>query len=234
MANLKDRTATDRIHALVYGDSGVGKTHLIGSFPDPYIIDTDYGIDILSGQDIEYDEYYVRVGDEGAKTKWTEILAKVEEFTEDPPHATLVIDSLTTLTDVAVAYILGKTGRTSLQLQDYTPVFDELTKLIIRLRRVPVNVVVTAHEETLRDEYRGRLVIRPLVIGKEFPKRVPIYFNNIYCAMVDKPKSASAEPERYLLVQSDGTRIAKTQAINNDVRIGKSYDSIIEHLNKTE
>lgn len=231
MANLKDRKPADKFHGLIYGDSGTGKTHLLGQFPDPYILDTDFGLETLVGQDVEYEEFYARAGEQGAKDVWPKILAKVEEFIKNPPHATLGVDSFTTLTDVAVAHVVGKAGRTSLQLQDYTSLYDELTKLIIRLRRVPVNVVITAHEETSRDDETGKLMIRPLVVGDKFPKRVPIFFNNIYCAMVDSKKGNGA-PERVLLVRSDGTRLAKTQAKNDDIRIPKSYEGIMNHLNK--
>lgn len=163
---------------------------------------------------------------------WPRILARVEEFCKAPGEfGTIGVDSLTTITDVAVAHVVGKAGRQGIQLQDYQTVYDELTKLIIRLRRCPVNVVITAHEDVTRDENTGKLIIQPLVIGQKFPVRLPIFFNNIYCAIVDSKKGGSGG-ERKLLVQSDGTRIAKTQAKNDDVTITKSYDSILTHLNK--
>lgn len=233
MANLKDRKPADRWHGITYGASGAGKTHLLGTFPKPYIVDTDFGLETLVGKDIEYDEYYARLGESGAKDVWPKILARVEEFNQAPGEfLTFGVDSLTTITDVAVAHVVGKAGRGSIQLQDYQGVYDELTKLIIRLRRCPVNVVITAHEDVSRDENTGKLIIQPLVIGQKFPVRLPIFFNNIYCAIVDAKRGGGSGGERKLLVQSDGTRIAKTQAKNDDVTIPKSYDSIINHLNK--
>lgn len=230
MANLSDRKPTDRFHGLIYGDSGSGKTHLIGTFPDPYIVDTDYGLEVLAGKDIEYDEYYVRADEAAARTTWPAILAKADEYLEDPPHETFAVDSLTTLMDVAAAYVLGKAGRTTLQLQDYSSIYDEMTKLLVKLRRMPCNVLVTAHEEVTRDENTGKIIIRPLVLGKSFGPKLPIFFNNIYNAIVDVPKIKTKQTERYLLVNSDGTRIAKTQVETEDTRIEKAYESIISHL----
>lgn len=231
MPNLSERDPTDRFHGLVYGESGSGKTHLLGTFPDPYIIDTDYGLETLVGQDIEYGEFYVRADDDEARTMWPRILQKVSEFTgDDPPHETLAIDSLTTLMDVAAAYILGKAGRKQLQLQDYTPLYDELTKLVVRLRRVPCNVVVTAHEEVVRDETTGKINVVPLVIGQKFGPKLPLFFTNIYRAVVDVPKIKRKETERYLQVQPDGTALAKTQVDSEETRIDKSYEAIMEHI----
>jgi hypothetical protein len=179
--------------------------------------------------DVDYDEYYVRPGDKGAKDVWPALLDTVEKFVANPTHDTLAIDSLTTLCDTVVAHVVGKAGRVDLQLQDYNSVYTELTKLIVRLRRSPSNVILTAHEERERDEFTGKVQIRPLVIGQSFGPKLPIYFNNIYSTIVD---AKTTGPERYLLVQSDGTRLAKTQAKNSDVKIVKSYDSIIQHLQK--
>lgn len=214
---------------MIYGGSGTGKTDLITRFPTPYIIDTDYGLDGFSGMDVEYDEFYTRPGDKGAKDVWPALIEKVEKFVASPTHETLGIDSLSTLCDVACAHVVGKAGRTEMQLQDYNGVYTELTKLIIRLRRAPCNVILTAHEERDRDEYTGKVYVKPLVLGQSFAPKLPIFFNNVYCTLVD-PKATG--PERYLLVKDDGTRMAKTQAKNNDSKIVKSYDSIIQHLTK--
>lgn len=234
MPNLSERKPADRFHGLIYGQSGAGKTHLIGTFPDPYIIDTDYGLETLVGRDIEFDEFYARAGEDAAKIMWPAILAKVEEFIKSPPHATLAVDSLTTLMDVAAAFVLSKTGRTTLQLQDYTPLYDEITKLVVRLRRVPANVVITAHEESIRDENTGKLQIVPLVMGNKFGPKLPIFFTNIMNCVVDYPKTGVKTADRYLLVQSDGTRLAKSQVTSDATRIAKSYSAIVEYLNSGE
>ncbi len=235
MANLKDRKPADKFHGLVYSDSGAGKTHLIGTFPSTLIMDMDFGLETLVGQDIEYEEWYVRAGEEGWKTRWAELLDAIDTFSKSPTHETLAIDSLTTACDVVSAFIIGKAGRgaaSGIQFQDYTAIYNELTKLIVKLRRVPVNMILTAHEETMRDELTMKISIRPLVIGRAFAPRLPIFFNNIYNAIVDIPKTGTKVPTRELLVQSDGQRLAKTQAKNDDLRIVKSYEGILEHIKK--
>ena len=237
MANLKDRKPADKVHVLAYGDSGTGKTHLAGTFPTPLILDTDFGLETLVGQDIDYEEWYVRAGEDGWKTRWTDLLEFVKTYSENPTHETLVVDSLTTLVDVVSAFVINKAGRgpsAGLQLQDYSAIYTELTKLIVRLRRVPTNMVLTAHEDTYRDQLTMKLTVRPLVIGQAFAPKLPIFFNNIYNTVVEIPKTGTKVPTRELLVQSDGTRLAKSQAKNNDLRISKSYESILEHINKVE
>ncbi len=235
MANLKDRKPADKFHGLLYGDSGAGKTHLVGQFPTPLILDTDFGLETLVGKDIDYEEWYVRAGEDGWKTRWKELLDLVDSYIEKPTHETLVVDSLTTLVDVVSAHVISKAGRgaaAGLQLQDYSAIYTELTKLIVKLRRVPTNMILTAHEDTFRDALTMKLTVRPLVIGVAFAPKLPIFFNNIYCAVVEIPKGTSKVPSRELLVQSDGTRLAKSQAKNNDLRIEKSYESILEHISR--
>lgn len=236
MSNLKDRARSDRIHAMVYGESGAGKTHLLGTFPNPFILDTDYGLESLRGRDIDYEEFYTTIEDDDAKDRWPALLETVEVFTKNPTHETLSVDSLTTTCDVVVAHVLAKNRRVALQLQDYNEIFNELTKLLVRLRRCPTHAILTAHEETIRDEHTGKLSIRPMAIGQAFPKKLPIFFNNIFCALVETPKRSSVGtlPVRSLLVSSDGTRIAKTQASNDDTHIDKSFEAITEHFNKVE
>ena len=229
MANLSDRKPKDRFHGMIYGASGSGKTELLGTFPDLYVLDTDFGLETLYGKNVEYDECYVRLGDANAKEMWPSIIDKADEYVKNPPHATFSVDSLTTLMDVATVHILAKAGRSSLLIQDYTPIYDEVTKLIVRLRRMPCNVVLTAHEEMIRDEMTGKTQIVPLVMGNKFAPKLPIFFTNIFNVMLDIPKSG-ASASRSLLVQSDGIRMAKTQAKSNQTRIEKSYDAIMSHI----
>ena len=95
-------------------------------------------------------------------------------------------------------------------------------------------MILTAHEDTFRDDLTMKLTVRPLVIGKAYAPRLPTFFNNNYNWVVDIPKTGTKIPSRELLVQSDGQRLAKTQAKNNDLRISKSYESILEHINRVE
>ena len=128
----------------------------------------------------------------------------------------------------------GRGGSKVIQFQSHTAKYNEPTKLIVKLRRVPGNMVLKAHEDTFRDDLTMKLSVRPLVIGKAFAPRLPIFFNNIYNSIVDIPKTGTKIPSRELLVQSDGQRLAKSQAKNNDLRISKSYESILEHINRVE
>ena len=234
MPNLRDRNPTDRFHGLVYGQSGAGKTHLCGLFPDPYIIDTDFGLDTLAGMDIEYDEMYVRPGDKAiAKNMWPSLLEKIGSFAENPDHETLVIDSLTTVCEVVAAYILAKSNAGEIvQFQHYVPIYSELTTMITKLRKANCHVILTAHEEMVRHEMTGKTQIIPLVMGNAFTPRLPIYFSNVYNCMVDIPRGSGAnkKAERSLLVQPDGTRMAKTQSKTDNMTIEKTFESIMAHI----
>lgn len=229
MPNLIEVKPSERWHGLIYSESGRGKTHLIGQFPKPYILDFDGNLETLYGQDVQYDSFYERASDDGSGKLWPKVLDKLDAWIEEPWGETLAIDSLTTALDVIVAYVVRRAGRTKLELQDYVSIYDEAIKFLRRCRKAPTHLIVNAHEDVMRDEETGKLAIRPWVLGQELPKKVPIFFNNVYNIVLDGRGTAM---RRKLLVVPDGTRVAKSQATNDDVMIDKTFEAIIAHINK--
>ena len=236
MPNAKDRTKTEHIHVLLYGPSGSGKTHLLGEFLKAgslWVNDTDQGIDTLAGMDLTYEQWYNRPGDTKVADKdtaWGKLTAFITEQIEEPEYDTYAFDSLTTHADAAAAYVIWKGGasRAIVQLQDYQSIYSELTQFIINIRKLKANVILTSHEEMVRDE-TGKMRIVPLVLGDKFAPRLPLFWNNVWHIDVEAATEGK-EPTRRLIVQKDGKHMAKSLGNKKELSIGVTYEEIIKHL----
>lgn len=177
------------IRVLVYGETGVGKTHFAGTFPSPFIIDTDRGLSTLADQDIPYIE--IKTTDQrpyrSVKNIMRAIVDKTDPFDESPPE-TLVIDGLSALCDLVLAesmrYPFGKGG--SRLITEAKPEFDDWAALLARMRDIvslsrdlPCHVVMTAGVATDKDEARGGIEARPLIQGS-FRHKVGHMFDEVY------------------------------------------------------
>ncbi len=96
---LKPDTTYFRVFCL--GDFGVGKSVFASTFPTPgYLFDFDKGVEIYAGKDWEYDQFSASAqGWVDFETKFREV--KTKAIAEE--YKTVVIDSTTTLTDMAMA-----------------------------------------------------------------------------------------------------------------------------------
>lgn len=234
MPNAKDISKQEHIHALLFGPSGAGKTHLLGEFlkaGSVWVLDSDIGIDTLAGKDVEYEQWYDRPGTpKPPKPAWDLIMEFIAEHQKNPTFTTYAFDGLTTMADTVAAWTIWKSGssRSLLQLQDYQTIYGELTKFIIAIRKLKANVILTSHQEVIRDEFMKQK-IQPLVIGDKFAPRLPLFWNNVWHLDVDPTEGG--EPKRRLMVQSDGKHVAKSLGKSNEVCIVEpTYEKIVAHL----
>lgn len=130
---------------LIYGRSGTGKTHFIGTFPKPLLlIDTELegsttlagskGITIfkvITWEDLEQIYWYISENKE--------------------KYETVAIDQLTQLQDVVVGHTLEKLKKSHLARSDWIQVSALLRQWLIRfqeLTRDGINIVFSAHEKS--------------------------------------------------------------------------------------
>jgi len=211
-----DLKKSEHIHALVYGPSGGGKTTLLGMFSQltglgpMWMNDSDNGIHSIAGvPGIEYEQWYARPGEPTeAGNAWKKLMDFIDVAIAQPTFKVYAFDSLTTLTELVAAKVIG-VKRDIIQFQEYTPIYALLTLFMVKIRRIKAHVFLTAHQEDIRDD-RGKRLVQPLVLGKSFTPRVPVYWNNIWHLDVEPPPTEDAQPSRRLLVQKDGIHMAKT------------------------
>jgi hypothetical protein len=108
---------------------------------------------------------------------------------------TIVIDSITSLSQIAINEVLKRANRagTHAHQQDY-PVAMALTwKILNAYLNIPTcDIIVLAHEEIHKDEELGTLLIEPLLTGKH-RGRVPLLFDEIYIMDASNTRNSSGK-----------------------------------------
>ena len=153
---VKPEAIQKRLKALFYGGAGVFKSTAAASFPSPYFIDTERGI--------ENDQYIKLLQkNNGAvfqTTDFDELIKEIKTLlVEKHEYKTLVIDPLTTLYNDLLEKSAIKNGT------DFGKHYSEANKkmkhLLSLLTRLDLNVIITSHA---KNEYASGMT----VIGTTF------------------------------------------------------------------
>lgn len=208
MPNTNDLTLENHtFKVLVYGPPGVGKTVFASTFPKPYFFDCDNGLLSIRGTSIDYDPYHdVTRNGVLAVSGWDGVREKLDEFERECPYLTLVVDGISTLEEYILNRFCADNGRKDPSQQEYGQAIKEMQKLFLRLMNLPQHVVVTAHELVVKDELQGGITIQPLIIGKKFPQKLPMYFDEVYRMHIGETTDKNGKKiRRHLLHTVAGT-----------------------------
>ncbi len=141
-------------------------------------------------------ETYMRFGRD-----WEE-LWNTGKFME---YDNVVVDSITTLSALAMDYVQAKNNRYGQppQIDDYTPQMIGITKVFRVGTMLPMRVVFIMHEEMVQDGLTQKIVNQPLVTGK-LKSQLPILVNHhLRCEAVADPTTKKTKfllqvrPDRY-------------------------------------
>lgn len=205
MPKTSDLAANPYPSILLVGDGGSHKTHFVGTCPKPYIYDFDAGTAILrENKEAEYDRFK-EVTDEKLinpekgfyrkGTAWPAFISHINKHGEQLdkgtlPFRTLALDSLTTLADICMAYVLKSDGHVgNPQIQHWGSQIQLLQAVMDQFSSWPVIKVVTAHIQRNTNEVNQQVEMLPLVTGK-LAGKVGIYFDEVYfCGAVPDEKS---------------------------------------------
>lgn len=223
---LVDLAKTDYFKALVYGDSGIGKTCFATAFAELGEVEIwDFDNKISSAANYYADKpeilnkIQVRQFMPLEETKripaWLERTKEIEALVragKPLPFKTLVLDSITTFVNMLMRDYLVRSytgikrpGPDLYGMQDYGILATQLKSFIPNLLVIPCNVIVLGHLETERDEATGAISRMPMMPGKNAPT-LPIWFEEVYVARLN------AEGKRILQTQPDQTfKICRSQ-----------------------
>lgn len=236
---IKNTSRSNQVRALLYGESGSGKTHLAGTFPNPFFIDSDKGLATLWSLDKNVPYLELQRGTK-VFPKILQVLKQIREkssaFFEEYDVKTLVFDSLTSLSDMilieAMMYpqdgSLAKNPNTSKPEWDhYTAVLNRMKHLMKMSQDIGVNVVATAGEQLGKDEVRGTFIGKPAIIGS-YRNVVPYDFDEMYY-MTSKTTKEGTDymlfSSKYLYYEAKSRLGIENEVHNPSYK--KLYESII-------
>lgn len=206
---------------LLMGDSGTGKTHFIGTMPSPFICDFDRGTSTLRGKKVKVLPF--------AMTEWKDFKAEVLAWRGGPQYdcATFCVDSLTMAADAAMTHVLKKNNREAGQptIADWGEAIREVKDVLGYITTLPCHVVVTAHQELVKDELLGDLQYRPLIFGKDLPARLGIWFDDVFKTVVQTSITGGKQVSAYRLqVKPDMRNQMIKSRMNTDGKIFDMYE----------
>ena len=179
-----------RFKALIWGESGVGKTVLALQFPKPVVIDTEGGTDLYG------DEFKFEVK---KTTNPDEIIAAVDWLlTNRHEFRTLIVDPITVFWEALqhkwsdIFLRRKKSGKGfhyefyDLQAKDWLTIKSEWKEFIRKLISLDMNVIVTAREKDKYAESSGTDFMR--VVGETFDgeKSLPYMFDIVIRMYLDE------------------------------------------------
>lgn len=152
----------DGVKLLMFGASGAGKTQLISTAPDPFIISSESGLLSLAGFDLPATE-----------VRNEKDLEAAYEYAVKSTHQTICIDSLS---DIAEALLSEYKGKFTDGRQAYGLLGDVVSKYIRKFRNIKgKHVYFTAKEAKV--EVNNVVTAQPSMPGNTLTVNVPYFFD---------------------------------------------------------
>lgn len=182
--NAKDlHPDTSQYKVYVVGDPGTGKSIFASTFPTPgFVFDFDNGIESYRGKDFDYDSFPLNAQ---GWVQFEKTLAEVTKLVAEGKYLTIVVDSTTAMTDLAMERALQLDPKRSVTGGPIWNVHYQMVKNLVegRMRQIinlPCNVVVLGHLEVKMNQETGSVIsVEPLLTG-QLSTKIPGYFDEVY------------------------------------------------------
>jgi phage nucleotide-binding protein len=192
--------ASDSVKILVHGQSGVGKTTLIGTLPNPVVISAEGGLLALADLEIPY----LNVTSMTELNEAFEWLSGSEEANQ---FQSVAIDSIS---EIAEVVLNTEKKLTKDPRQAYGALQEQMTDLIRAFRDLPrKHVYMSAKTEKATDE-NGRILYSPSMPGNKLGQMLPYFFDEVLALRVER--DADGVTHRGLMCDSDGLWTAKDRS----------------------
>jgi len=154
---------------LLIGKGGCGKTTLALQFPEPGVLDLDQnldGPDRFIRQELKGKLSYVYLtpllDDKGRPKDDGEIrdaiMEGLEELVDSPKVKTIIIDSITKLSEMLVLWRLKKEGRDVMEISMWQPWRSAIIKLLHKARSSGKHVICSIHEKPVYAPRSGKSI----------------------------------------------------------------------------
>ena len=208
-------TSRNGVKALVYAESGSGKTALCATAPGPLIISAESGLLVLNKKNLE--KLY-GVGTPGITYDIPVIeIRNVQDLTD--AHAwcmttqasqfqTICLDSVS---EIAETVLNNAKRQVKDPRQAYGELIEKMESVIRAFRDLPnKNVYMAAKIEPMKDELTGIVKYGPSMPGAKLGQKLPYFFDEVFRLGINK--TPQGELYRFLQTQSDLQNIAKDRS----------------------
>ena len=192
--------ASASVKILVHGQSGVGKTTLIGSLPNPVVISAEGGLLALADLEIPYLNV-TNMTELNEAFEWLLNSKEAEQF------QSVAIDSIS---EIAEVVLNTEKKLTKDPRQAYGALQEQMTDLIRAFRDLPrKHVYMSAKTEKATDE-NGRILYSPSMPGNKLGQMLPYFFDEVLALRVERDSDGATH--RGLMCDSDGLWTAKDRS----------------------
>lgn len=240
-------TRTKKLHALILGDKGSGKTRLAKTCPAPILIHSfDPGgtetlrNEIDKGTVIADTRFEVDSPDQPSAFRlWETEFSNLRRMGVFDEIGTYILDPLSTMAVSAVWQIMKKEGRLwagmnmptddkrqGMRIQDWGVLVTAMQKLARDVNNLPCHTIITCHISREKDQL-GRVLMEALLPGQS-QQQVPNISQELY-VLLNKPTSEG--PKRILLTADNGEYRATTR-MGSDGKLAQEEPADIRALLK--
>jgi len=193
---------------LVYGESGVGKTHLVGTAAEVPELGNVLIADIEGGLATLANAAYKEEIDVVSIQNWDDMINTCRYLVTNPDvYGTLVIDSLSELWNLCMQQVAGDHFDLP-KLQDWGKVKNTFIRFIRKLVQLPMNIVCTCLEKTEQDPVRG-FTKATLEMQGASQRLTPVHFDTVVRLRVAWPDGRDKDPQRVLVTAPNGMDLIK-------------------------
>lgn len=211
---------------LFIGPSGVGKTYAAEHLHPPALfINADGGLRTVAksgtGTSKEID---IRTQPDPFSYFINTLIPILLPQTE---YKTLVIDSITALSELFYRKVAGVTPNPSYTLKNYGTTIDQLRQIVSKLKTAKANVIYTATEIGIPNDTGGIEAYIPNVAGKEtFARQLPAYMDQVWFFIIKStPQPPTKDANGKMIIERRTERKILTAPTGQ--RIGKDRDGVL-------
>lgn len=206
--NTKE-TQQNKVKALIYGESGAGKTSLARTLgKGTLVISSEAGLLCLAGEDIDYVD--ISKDDKGEVIRDPALrLAQLSDvfkflYAEPGKYKNVFVDGLTEISEIMIEALAAQFP----DRKDSFPMWGEYSKrmrsIIKGFRDLPCNVFMTCVAEPDVDESKRRFM--NFMVSGSIGKKLPQYFDEVFYLFVD------GEGKRSLITAKSDALICKDRS----------------------
>lgn len=163
---------------LIYGGAGSGKTLLSSYFTDPFYIDFDKGLTTLLVKGMRNVKFIPRMN--APRLDYQQLQMLLLSIQREPAQygKTLVLDSITIMEHNMMDQIMVDAKQELPRFDEFRFLHNRVLGIIEMMKKLPINLVVTAGEYYLRVNESVRTIV-PDLTG-QLRQEIPLLFDEVW------------------------------------------------------